>query len=111
MSLSPIQELTNAIRELMGTKKAPELTPIKVDLTYLCPNDPNRAKVLASNGLVLPVDAPVHTSGFITDTKAVEKKHQTFGPDGRRMEFNATHMTATWICATCNAEIKLDPYR
>lgn len=85
--------------------------PVKVDLTYLCPNDPNRAKIIEANGVVLPEDGPTHLGGYLTDIKNVEKKKQTFAADGRHIEFPVVHQTALWTCSTCGAEVKLDPYR
>jgi len=113
--MSEISELRQEVAELRkalaGVKDIDLVKPVKVDTTYLCPKDPNRDKILDANGVVMPDDGPLHLSGFITDIRNVAKKHRTIGPDGRQLEFEAIHQTATWICSVDGSEIKLDPYR
>lgn len=108
-----VAELRKSLKGLSGVKL---VEPVKVDLTYLCPKDPqNKSLTEAANGekfaIVMPDDGPKHLSGFITDIRNVAKKHRTMGPEGREIQFEAIHQTATWICATDGSEIKLDPYR
>lgn len=84
--------------------------PVQVDLKYLCPNDPNRKKLEENNGLVLPEFAPQHTFGWFLKIEQVQKKHRTFGQDGKEIEFTSTHMIAIWKCQHCLAEKNIDPY-
>ena len=87
-----------------------EQRPVKIDLKYLCPNDPNRQKIIDAGGMVLPEDGPLHQSGWITDQKNVESKHRTFS-NGREVEFTTTHQTANHICQTCGGVTFLDKYQ
>lgn len=103
-----VAELRKSLKGLSGVKL---VEPVKVDLTYLCPKDPQRQKIMDAEGVVMPEDGPQHLAGFITDIRNVAKKHRTMGADGREIQFEAIHQTATWICATDGSEIKLDPYR
>jgi hypothetical protein len=82
---------------------------VKIDTKYLCPNDPNRAKILEAGGMVLPDDGPVHQGGWIVDQKTVEQKKRTFS-NGREVEFVVQHQTAKRICQRCGGETILDPY-
>ncbi len=93
------------------TRDIEEVEPVKVDLTYLCPKDPNRDKILKADGVVMPEDGPVHLGGYITDIRYTMEKKYTFAQDGRRMEFEVPHKSAKWICSTCASEINLDPYK
>lgn len=88
-----------------------EPKPVKVDLTYLCPKDPNRKKILEANGVVMPDDEPQHKGGYITDIRFTPEKKRTYDATGRQIEFNVQRKSATWICSTCGSEIKLDPYK
>ena len=92
------------------TKDTEEAQPVKIDLKYLCPKDPNRDKILKADGMVLPEDGPTHLSGFITDIKNVTEKKRTF-VNGRQLEFEVVHQTAVWICQTDGSKIELDPYQ
>ena len=83
--------------------------PVKVDLRYLCPNDPNREKIIAAGGVVLPKDGPLHDTGWIVDQKTVETKHRAF-KNGREVEFETQHMTAKRVCQKCGGETVIDPY-
>jgi hypothetical protein len=83
--------------------------PVKVDLKYLCPKDPNYKKLIDSHGVVMIEDGPVHTLGWITTIENVDKKHRTFN-QGREVEWVSTHQRATWKCQECGAEKEIDPY-
>lgn len=104
------QEVADLRKALAGVQGVQLIQPVNIALTTLCPKDPNRDKILEAGGVVMPEDGPTHLGGFITDIRNVAKKHRTMGPDGRQIEFEAIHQTATWICATDGSEIKLDPY-
>lgn len=111
------QEVASLSKELADLRKAlaegkdiKAITPVKVDTTYLCPKDPNRQKVLDNDGVVLPEDGPLHLNGWITKIENVSRKHQTFGPDGRPIQFESIHQVATWKCQQDGSELTLDPY-
>jgi len=93
-------------------KTLEEPKPVKIDLTYLCPNDPNREKIIEAGGFVLPEDGPQHLGGYITKIEIVEEKKYTYDPNGRRIEFPIKHQTAVWVCQTkgCDGQITIDPY-
>lgn len=96
------------------TKELEELKPVKVDLTYLCPNDPNRESILKAAGgetsvMLLPDDGPQHLGGYITDIKFSPEKKRTF-VEGKPFQFEVQRKSALWTCSTCGAEVKLDPY-
>lgn len=106
-----VQDLKELVTQIAAAKGIKPPQPVKVDMTYLCPKDPNREKVLAAGGVVMPEDAPVHLAGYITDIQNVPEKKFTFGPDGRRIQFEVMHRTAKWICGTDGSTIDLDPYQ
>lgn len=107
-----VSELTATVKALIEGKDPKALKPVKVDMTYLCPKDPNREKIIKAGGVVLPDDGPQHLRGWITDQKNIPAKHRTFDPNtGKQVEFTTYHSTATWICQTDGSEIHLDPYR
>ena len=91
------------------TKETEEPKLVQVNLKTLCPNDPKRATILAAGGLVSIEDDAQHKAGFIVDQKPVTAKHRVF-VDGRQVEVETSHQTATWLCQTCGARINLDPY-
>lgn len=101
------------IAVMTKTRELEEDKPVKVSLTYLCPNDPNRAKILEAEGVVMPADGPQHLGGYIVDIRNEEQKKWIVGPDGKNMLVPIVHQTARWLCsaANCGGEIKLDPYR
>lgn len=93
-------------------KTLEEPKPVKVDLTYLCPNDPNRDKIIEAGGIVMPEDGPLHLGGYIAKTEDVEEKKYTYDPQGRRIEYKITHKIAFWVCQTtgCDGKLTIDPY-
>jgi len=104
-------------RELDETPK-----PVRVDITTLCPNDPNRAKIMAGAiptppdadptrryAMVLPEDDLIHKSGYLTDPRDAESKHQTI-VNGRPMQFVNRQRSMLWTCQTCGAEVRIDKY-
>ena len=93
-------------------KTLEEPKPVKVDLTYLCPNDPNRDKIIEGGGVVMPEDGPQHQSGYIVKTEDVEEKKYTYDPQGRRIEFKVMHKIAFWVCQSkgCDGKLTIDPY-
>lgn len=112
--MTQIEELTKALTNAFAAmlpkpKKDIEDIPVKIDLRTLCPNDPNRQKIIDAGGVVLPKDAPLHAAGWIVDQKTVTQKKRTFR-DGREVEFNVEHMTARRVCQRCGGETILDPY-
>lgn len=117
MSISPIQDFTNAIRELVGIAKKtdPADIPVRIDTTYLCPKDPNREKVLAATiegtkyAMVLPKDAPKHESGWFVRPEVTSTKHRAF-VDGKQMEFENTYTKNVWKCQTDGSEIPVERY-
>jgi len=94
----------------MRTLEEPK--PVKIDLTRLCPNDPNYDKIIEAGGVVLPEDGPQHLSGYMTKTENVEEKRYTYDPNGRRIEFPVFHQTSVWICQAkgCDGKRLIDPY-
>lgn len=103
-----LADLRQAIAEGRDLKT---VVPVKIDFVYLCPGDPHYQKIIDQGGMVLPEDGPTHRNGWITKVESVSRKHQTFGQNGRPIEFETTHQVAVWKCQTCGAEKTLDPYQ
>ena len=96
----------------MRKQREDEFKPTFVDMTYLCPKDPNYQKIKDAEGWVATTaDAPTHLGGFITDIQFRPKKHNIVGPDGRPMQFETQEKSAVWVCAKDGSEVKLDPYK
>jgi hypothetical protein len=95
----------------MQKQRQDEFKPTFVDMTYLCPKDPNYQKIKDAEGWVETADgAPTHLGGFITDIKYTDEKKRTYAQDGRQIEFVVKHKSAKWTCSTCGSEKVLDPY-
>ena len=99
-------------------KTLEEPKPVLIDISRLCPNDPNHDKVMAGKidgtdtAMVLPEDDMVHKGGYIAKTEDVEEKKYTYDPHGRRIEYKVTHKIGFWVCQTkgCDGKLTIDPY-
>ncbi len=103
------KELDDLKKALAQGKDLKALTPVKVDMTYLCSKDPNREKIIKADGVVMPDDGPKHLGGYITDIAYTDEKKRTF-VEGRQTEFVVKRKSAKWICSTCGSEKTIDPY-
>lgn len=112
--MTQIEELTKALTSAFGAmlpekKKGVEDTPVKIDLRTVCPNDPNRQKIVEAGGVVLPKDGPQHQAGWFEDQRVIQEKKRTFR-EGREVEFTVDRMTAVRVCQRCGSRTLMDPY-
>ena len=96
--------------------------PVRIDITTLCPNDPNRDVILDAAipnppgsdptrryAMVLPENDMLHKEGFLTDPRDAESKHQTI-VSGRPMQFKNLQRSMLWTCQTCGGEVRIEKY-